>query len=546
MSRAGARRMRIAPGAWVAIQGRRYCIREVLDLETVVVQAAETGVTRHAKIHMLQPCESTPETPSETVVAELADIEAKDWQRARERFAIIQPFLDDPDCTRDKIHARAASVGRHPATLYRWLQYYRHNGQLSTLAPAKPGVRRGHSRLAPEVETILTATIDEFYLHGQKRSAQHTYQEVARRCRNAGLQRPHPHTVRNRIRAVSDQEKLRRREGGKAMRDRYAPIPGAFPGADWPLAVVQIDHTPVDLMLVDDGHRRPVGRPWVTLAIDVFSRMVAGFSVSFDPPGALAVGLCLANAILPKDTWLARHDIATPWPVGGVLDTVHADNAKEFRGSMLRKACEEYGMTLHWRPVGRPHFGGHIERLLGTLNSEIHTLPGSTFSNPMARGHYDSEQHAALTLSEFERWLAILIVEVYHQRLHSELGITPLQKYEEGIFGTNERPGRGMPERLLDERQLRLNFMPYTERTVQPHGIVLDEIQYYDDVLKPWIHSTNPRETATRVTSAGSTFMIRSSSSTSRFRTGIPPIPPSVSGSCGRCGVSSRKKGVNR
>ncbi len=229
MSRAGARRMRIAPGAWVAIQGRRYCIREVLDLETVVVQAAETGVTRHAKIHMLQPCESTPETPSETVVAELADIEAKDWQRARERFAIIQPFLDDPDCTRDKIHARAASVGRHPATLYRWLQYYRHNGQLSTLAPAKPGVRRGHSRLAPEVETILTATIDEFYLHGQKRSAQHTYQEVARRCRNAGLQRPHPHTVRNRIRAVSDQEKLRRREGGKAMRDRYAPIPGAFP-----------------------------------------------------------------------------------------------------------------------------------------------------------------------------------------------------------------------------------------------------------------------------------------------------------------------------
>jgi putative transposase len=495
MSRAVARRMRIEPGAWVAIQGRRCCIREVLDLETVVVQDAETGETWHTKIHVLQPDRSTPETPTETAVAELTDIEAKDWQRARERFAIIQPLLDDPDCTRDKVHARAESVGRHPATLYRWLQYYRHNGQLSTLAPAKPGVRRGHSRLAPEVETVLAATIDEFYLHGQKRSAQHTYHEVVRRCRNAGIQRPHPNTVRNRIKALSDKEKLRRREGGKAMRDKYAPIPGAFPGADWPLAVVQIDHTPVDLILVDDVHRRPVGRPWVTLAIDVFSRMVTGFSVSFDPPGALAVGLCLAHAILPKDIWLARHDIATPWPVWGVMDTVHADNAKEFRGSMLRKACEEYGITLHWRPVGRPHFGGHIERLLGTLNQEIHTLPGSTFSNPVARGHYDSEQHAALTLSEFERWLAILIVEVYHQRRHRELGITPLQKYEEGIFGTAERPGRGVPERLLDETQLHLNFMAYTERTVQPHGIVIDEIQYYDDILKPWINSIDPRET---------------------------------------------------
>jgi putative transposase len=223
------------------------------------------------------------------------------------------------------------------------LQYYRHNGRLSILAPAKPGVRCGHTRLDPEVETILAATIEEFYLSGQKRSAQHTYHEVARRCRNAGLQRPHPNTVRNRIKALSDKEKLRRREGGKAVRGKYAPIQGAFPGADWPLAVVQIDHTPVDLILVDEVHRRPVGRPWVTLAIDVCSRLVTGFSVSFDPPGALAVGLCLAHAILPKDTWLARYDIATPWPVWGVMDTVHADNAKEFRGSMLRKACEEYG-----------------------------------------------------------------------------------------------------------------------------------------------------------------------------------------------------------
>ena len=49
---------------------------------------------------------------------------------------------------------------------------------------------------------------------------------------------------------------------------------------------------------------------------------------------------------------------------------------------------QEYGVTLHWRPVARPHYGGHIERLLGTLNHEIHNLPGSTFSNPQARGAY--------------------------------------------------------------------------------------------------------------------------------------------------------------
>jgi putative transposase len=487
-----ASRLWLHPGSWGIVGGRRVYISHVLDLDNVLVRESETGAAQRVKIRDLQPPEPDAERPLVAVSADLTAIEDAAWQSARERFAIIQPLLEESASTRVQVHARAASVGRHPATLYRWLQQYRHSGRLSSLVPDKRGRRWGQRLLHPDVEAILTTTIDEVYLSAQKRSIPQTYTEVERRCRNAGLRPPHALTVRKRIYALSAQETMRRREGGKAVRETYAPLRGSFPGAHWPLAVVQIDHTPVDLILVDDVHRRPVGRPWITLAIDVFSRMVAGFYVSFDPPGAMTVGLCLAHAILPKDTWLARHDIVTSWPIWGVMDTVHADNAKEFRGSMLRKACEEYGIELHWRPVGRPHFGGHIERLLGTLNHEIHTLPGSTFSNPGTRGQYDAEQHAALTLAEFERWLAILIVEVYHQRLHRELGTTPLRKYEEGIFGTEARPGRGLPARVLEETRLRLDFMPYAERTVQRHGIVIDEIQYFDDVLRSWINASDP------------------------------------------------------
>jgi putative transposase len=44
-----------------------------------------------------------------------------------------------------------------------------------------------------------------------------------------------------------------------------------------PLEVVQIDHTLVDVVVVDELERLPLGRPWLTLAIDVASRMVNGF-----------------------------------------------------------------------------------------------------------------------------------------------------------------------------------------------------------------------------------------------------------------------------
>jgi putative transposase len=320
--------------------------------------------------------------------------------------------------------------------------------------------------------------------------------EVHRRCRNAGLTPPHPNTIRH----LSAHVRLRQREGTKVAFEKYAPLQHAFPGADWPSAVVQIDHTPADLILVDDIHRRPVGRPWITLAIDVFSRMVAGLYVSFDPPGAMAVDLCLAQAILPKETWLAKHDITTPWPVWGLMNVVHADNAKEFRGRILRRACENYGIELHWRPVAQPHYGGHIERLLGTFNHDIHALPGTTFSNPAQRGSYDADKKAALTLSEFERWLAMYITEIYHQRRHRELGTPPITRHTEGIFGTAERTGCGLPDRLLDEARLRLDLMPYEERTVQRNGITIDEFCYYDDVLRPWIRATDPTDSKGRRT----------------------------------------------
>ena len=487
-------RIRLTPGAEVAVGARHYQIDQVLDLETVLAHDLESGKLSRFKVSDLGPVITPSDPPHPAGEEDLVGISEAMWQIARERFAIIRPLLLTPRATLAQVGERAGTAGINRVTVYRWLRRYQRSGRLSSLLPSERSGGRGHSRLAPDVEPIVQATIEEVYLSEQKSSAQQTCVEVHRRCRNAGLTPPHPNTIRSRIRRLSDHVRLRRREGPRAGVEKYTPRQGTFPGADGPLAVVQIDHMLVDLILVDDLHRRPVGRPWITVAIDVFSRMIAGCYVSFDPPGAMAVGLCLAHAILPKETWLAKHEIATSWPVWGLMDIVHADNAKEFHSRMLHRACENYGIDLRWRPVAQPQYGGHIERLLGTFNHDIHALPGTTFSNLAERGAYDADQKAALTLAEFERWLAIYITEIYHQRVHRELGTPPMTRYAEGTLGTVERPGRGLPDRFLEETRLRLDFMPYEERTVQRSGITIDEICYYDDVLRPWIRTTDPTD----------------------------------------------------
>lgn len=346
-------------------------------------------------------------------------------------------------------------------------------------------------RPEPKVEKLLGEVISGYYLDEQQRSMEHAHRELSRLCRRESLPIPAYDTVRSRIEAIAPKERAVRRHG-LAAASRFNINDGTVPNVDLPYAVIQIDHTLIDLMLVDDEHRVAIGRPWLTVAIDVYSRMVAGYYVSFDPPGALGTGICIANAMLSKESFLAKLGLDVSYPCMGKPRVIHVDNAKEFRGETLKRACMEYGIDLVFRRVKTPNYGGHIERHLGTLAGEIHALPGTTFSNPQDCGDYDSEKRAAMTLPEFERWLANLIVGAYHHRPHGALGKPPIKRYTDGILGSDTQPGIGSIHVFTDEERLRIDFLPIVERTIQHYGVAIDGIEYFADVLRRWVGAMEP------------------------------------------------------
>ena len=153
----------------------------------------------------------------------------------------------------------------------------------------------------------------------------------------------------------------------------------------------------------------------------------------------------------------------------------------------MQRVCEEYGITISWRPVARPQFGGHIERVIGTAMNEIHTLPGTTFSNVQKRGEYDSEKKSIFTLKELEKWFTEFIINQYHKQIHSGIRMTPEKKYELGIFGDDDNPGRGLPEKISNEDYFKISLLPTMERTIQQFGVKIDNIVYYSDILRRWI-----------------------------------------------------------
>ena len=204
-------------------------------------------------------------------------------------------------------------------------------------------------------------------------------------------------------------------------------------------------------------------------------------------PSATSVALCIAHAALPKDNWLRARDVDEVWPVSGIPERLHLDNAKEFRSAALKQGCVEHGIDIDYRPVRTPHYGGHIERLIGTMMGKVHLLPGTTFSDVRAKGDLDPSKSAAMTLDEVESWLAHAIAGVYHRELHRSIGVTPLVAWQRGLEGNDDQPGRGSTTPVVDARKFLIDFLPMERRLVRRQGVFLHTITYWSDVLRTLI-----------------------------------------------------------
>lgn len=416
-------------------------------------------------------------------MADLSLIPERAWREAERRAAVIRPLAERERWPRPLVQGAAAVLGLSERQTYTLLRRCRDaGGALTALLPGRSSGGRNRPRLTSATEAALRQVVEEGYLTPQRRRAAGAVREVIGCCRKEGLQPPSPSTIRRRLKALSLSEVGRRGEEHPEAK----PVHGHAPPAAHPLDLLQVDHTPVDLILVDPVDREPIGRPWLTVAIDVYSRCIAGFHVSLEAPSATSVGLCLTHAAMDKASWLALRGVEAEWPVAGKPHRLGVDNGSEFHSQAFERGCAQHGIAIEWRPPGQPHFGGIVERVIGTLMGLVHGLPGTTFSNVGQRGSYDSDKAACLTLEELERWLTVAIAKYYHLRPHAGLDDQlPLRRWQDGVASFAAAGGAIPVPR--DPRAYLVDFLPVLRRSLQRNGIRIDHLTYFSPALRTWI-----------------------------------------------------------
>lgn len=391
------------------------------------------------------------------------------------------------------------------STVRRWIIFYEASGKdVRSLVPATKARGNRQRRFfgqrlskgdfkndpkaqerANKVAELLENAIDEVYLKDQRFTVDAVYDallvkiEDGNRFRDHDDQLPQPakSSVYDAVSKLDDYEVIAARYGKKIADEKYrAVLQGPRPTR--PLERVECDHTITDLFVIDPIMMLPIGRAFLTWMICVYTKMILGFYISFNPPSYLTVMECLKHAIRPK-TYMRRKysSIKNDWNPYGIPEVLVVDNAREFHGRNLEDACHQLGIVLQFGQRGKPWVRPSVERSYRTVATQLHhQLPGTTFSNIFEKGDYEPGKTAIITpdvLDEItHKWLA----DVYQVSPHRGIRDVPALRWEKGI--AEWPPALPVNNEILDVA------LGYTEERVPTaRGIELDNLFYNDDDL---------------------------------------------------------------
>ena len=444
-----------------------------------------------------------PEKEKLSVISE-SEQENLNW-----RLNLITPIINQygKEAKKSEILQYCEENDKPLHSTYKWYRIWKKKGK-DGLIP-KRSRKHTKSHLEQGVENVLQEVIWEWN-QGEWIQIKAAYTIFCQRCYELGLKPATYKTFRIRINALPAVEK-RGKFRPKTQSFIKRGLSGTYREGRYPGAVIQMDHTKLDIWLIDSFTKQPLGRPWITLGIDVFSRSIWGFYISFDSPSQESVTQAILNGLISKEQlndWrifesqLIEKGLNAEeyrWPCGGIPALIQVDNSREFRANLVRRLCMDSNITLEFRPVKTPEFGGFIESIWDTINDGIRNakLKGRVFSLPKSRESvkrpkfrippdYYAKKEADYTLKEFKEWLFYYLVVSYSSDIRARQNHAPNEIWLDGLRGDNFQPMGGALRLLEPSEYLKLDFQSKIpiEATLSENGLRYKNIYYTSEWLK--------------------------------------------------------------
>lgn len=374
-------------------------------------------------------------------------------------------------------------------TLRYWVAQYKvmeakcGNGYIGLIRQTHRRGFRG-SKLPPATWRLMTEFIENDYeTHKQKRKYE-VWIVLKGECDKRGVIAPSYKTFARAVRRRSGYRQTLRRKGPRAAYKEepfYWQLEQTTPRhGDRPFEICHIDHTELDVESPSSRTGRTLGRPWLTLLTDAYSRRILAVYITFDPPSYRSCMMVLRQCV-------KLH--------GRLPQIIVVDGGAEFRSTYFDTLLARYECTKKTRPPAKARFGSVCERLFGTTNTQfIHNLRGNTQIMRNVRQVTKSvnpKGKATWPLGHLYDRLCEYSYQIYDQIDHPALGESPRNTFIEGLARTGRRPHRFIP---YDEDFLmwtRPTTPKGTAKVLAGRGVKIHHLVYWSDAFRdPEIENT--------------------------------------------------------
>jgi len=402
----------------------------------------------------------------------LATASEQDLVAANRRFDLVKRHLAGEKAP----HSIPARTLRLWAAQYRLAKEQYGNGYVGLLGKTS---KRGNrtSRLSEESRDLLIQFIENDYENLRQKTKIASWAALKRKCDERGIEAPSYVTFCVAVRERATFEQTLKRRGRRAAYTHasfYFELEPTTPRhGDRPFEIGHIDHTELDLEVVCSHTGRPLGRPWMTILTDAFSRRCLALYLTFDAPSYRSCMMILRDCV-------RRH--------GRLPQIIVIDGGPEFQSTYFETLLARYECTKKTRPPAKARFGSVCERLFGTTNTQfIHSLRGNTQIMRNVRQVTKSNDpvgQAAWTLVHLYDYLSSFLFEIYDTIEHPALGQTPREAYFKSLESTGVRPNRLIP---YDQAFL-MATLPTTQRgtaRVSPgRGVIVNGVYYWAEAFR--------------------------------------------------------------
>src|SRR5271169_2599944 len=192
---------------------------------------------------------------------DVAEDDEAHWRREEgcRREEAIRGLLkrhDDKRLTIGAVAEIAQELGVSRSTMYRLITAYRAKGTVSSVEPRSKGRRKDTLVLDARREKLIASTIHAIYLRPERPTMTYLIEQVRARCAQKGLPLPDRRTIKARVDRIDRRTVALKRKDAKGVKATKT-VPGQYVTSR-PLEVVQIDHTEVDVFLVDETTRKTI------------------------------------------------------------------------------------------------------------------------------------------------------------------------------------------------------------------------------------------------------------------------------------------------